>query len=210
MNSFKRSTSIFLILLLMSLGLMTACERVEEYKPDEKIIPNKLTVGILDNNIDAICVILAKELGYFEAEKLDVKFKTIETIIEGTTLLSNNELDILPYDIQCSSTSTLKDSNISVQAVKYKWDALVKFEIANLIYQNAETPLINSYLTQLKEEDKVSIDDAANPDKAIVHAEDIEVQIYKKALEEMAKRYPYVILLLLIHLNLFLHILQEY
>lgn len=64
-------------------------------------------------------------------------------------------------------------------------------QIAALIYQNAGTPLLDPYLTQLKEEKKVLKYDAAHPGNVIVLAHDIEAQIFKEALEEMVKRYPY-------------------
>lgn len=104
MKSIKKNTGeslilllmllVTILLLLMTLGLVIQFVKVDEYKPDKKLVPIKLTVGILDNNIDTVSVILAKELGYFEAENLNVEFKTIKTLKDGTDLLDNNELDI--------------------------------------------------------------------------------------------------------------------
>ena len=56
-----------------------------------------LKVGMLGQDMKTACVIMAKELGLFEEEGVDVQFEKVSNLAEGITAVSEGKLDILPY-----------------------------------------------------------------------------------------------------------------
>lgn len=66
-----------------------------------------LNVAMLGTDIKTACVILAKELGYYEEEGVLVNFEKISSLPEGLTAVSTGKLDVLPYGVipSCSFVS---------------------------------------------------------------------------------------------------------
>ena len=58
---------------------------------------DSLKVGMLGQDIKTACVIMAKELGLFEEEGLEVTFEKVSNLAEGITAVSEGKLDVLPY-----------------------------------------------------------------------------------------------------------------
>ena len=56
-----------------------------------------LRVGMLGKDMKTVCVIMAKELGLFEEEGVDVQFEKVSNLAEGITAVSEGKLDVLPY-----------------------------------------------------------------------------------------------------------------
>ncbi len=79
-------------------------ENAKEPGQSEKV---SLKVGMVGKDIKTACVIMAKELGYFEEENLDVTFETVNSLPDGLTAVSMDKIDILPYGVipSCSYIS---------------------------------------------------------------------------------------------------------
>ena len=73
----------------------TASESVSAQVPAEEM--ETLKVGMLGQDMKTACVIMAKELGLFEEEGVDVQFEKVSNLAEGITAVSEGKLDILPY-----------------------------------------------------------------------------------------------------------------
>ena len=81
-----------------------AAEEVETKSEDDKSEDSKseeqvcsLKVGMLGVDIKTACIIVAKSLGYFEEENVDVTFEQVSDLAAGITAVSEGKLDILPY-----------------------------------------------------------------------------------------------------------------
>ena len=59
--------------------------------------PAPLKVGMLGKDIKTACIIIAKELGYYAEEGVDVEFETVADLATGITAVSEGSLDVLPY-----------------------------------------------------------------------------------------------------------------
>ena len=73
----------------------TASESVSAQVPAEEM--ETLKVGMLGQDMKTACVIMAKELGLFEEEGVDVQFEKVSNLAEGITAVSEGKLDVLPY-----------------------------------------------------------------------------------------------------------------
>lgn len=62
--------------------------------PDEVVT---LKVGMIGKDIKTACIIMAKELGYFDEAGVDVQFEKVNSLPDGLTAVSMDKLDILPY-----------------------------------------------------------------------------------------------------------------
>lgn len=58
-----------------------------------------LKVATLGKDIKIACVLVAKEEGLYEEEKLDVTFETVANLSDGITAVSENKLDVLPFGV---------------------------------------------------------------------------------------------------------------
>lgn len=56
-----------------------------------------LRVATLGKDIKIACILVAKEEGLYEEEKLDVTFETVANLSDGITAVSENKLDVLPF-----------------------------------------------------------------------------------------------------------------
>ena len=90
-------------------------------------------------DIKTACIIMAKELGYFEDENLDVQFEKVNSLPDGLTAVSMDKLDILPYGVipSCSFISqgtdvvifggTISEGSEGVTAKDEKYTELSQF-----------------------------------------------------------------------------------
>lgn len=98
----KWITMILCLILVGSAAIcLTACGKEKQEQN------SSLTVGMIGKDIKAACIIMAKELGYFEDENLDVTFETVNSLPDGLTAVSMNKIDILPFGVipSCSFIS---------------------------------------------------------------------------------------------------------
>lgn len=81
-----------------------AADKDDEAEAGEAVT---LNVAMLGKDIKTACVILAKELGYFEEEGVSVNFEQVSSLPEGLTAVSTGKLDVLPYGVipSCSFVS---------------------------------------------------------------------------------------------------------
>lgn len=124
----------FVLAFSLCAGL-TSCG--EEEEPAERVT---LKVGMLGKDIKTACVIMAKELGYFEDENLDVQFETVNSLPDGLTAVSMDKLDILPYGVipSCSYISqgtdvvifggTISEGSEGITAEEESYTELSQFE----------------------------------------------------------------------------------
>ncbi len=107
----KKILAVILCLAMaaVSAAALSACGSDEEAKAPETEQTETVTlkVGMLGKDIKTACIILARELGYFEEENLDVQFETVNSLPDGLTAVSMDKLDILPYGVipSCSYIS---------------------------------------------------------------------------------------------------------
>lgn len=100
----KLLTVTLIIVMVFSMSALgTGCGQ-KDTPSGEKVT---LKVGMIGKDIKTACIILAKELGYFEEENLDVQFETVNSLPDGLTAVSTDKLDILPYGVipSCSFIS---------------------------------------------------------------------------------------------------------
>lgn len=100
----KKIIAMFICLMMVfgTVTVMTSCGGNDE--PAETVT---LKVGMIGKDIKTACIIMANQLGYFEAENLDVQFETVNSLPDGLTAVSMDKLDILPYGVipSCSYIS---------------------------------------------------------------------------------------------------------
>lgn len=91
------------VMVLTTAFFATGCGNEEE-TTKEKVT---LKVGMIGTDIKTACIIMAKELGYFDDENLDVQFEKVNSLPDGLTAVSMDKLDILPYGVipSCSFIS---------------------------------------------------------------------------------------------------------
>lgn len=89
-----------LVMVFSLTAVLSGCggeEAAEE--PEAEVVT--LKVGMLGKDIKTACIIMAKELGYFDEENLDVQFEKVNSLPDGLTAVSMDKLDILP--LRCNS-----------------------------------------------------------------------------------------------------------
>lgn len=98
-----------------------------------------LKVGMAGLDIKTACIIIAKQLGYFEEEGVNVEFETISNLADGLTAVDQGKLDILPFGVIPTCTFVSKGSNVYVfgGTISEGSEIIVKAENANSI-KNAE------------------------------------------------------------------------
>jgi len=144
----KKITIIILCLLLIcTMAVMAGCSDGKPARPAAQGENNtateetiELKVGMIGKDIKTACVIMAKELGYFEDENLNVIFETINSLPDGLTAVSMNKLDILPFGVipSCSYISqgsdvvvfggTISEGSEGISAVEETYTELSQFE----------------------------------------------------------------------------------
>lgn len=92
----KKRVLALMCTLIMAVSMMVGCGTQEEAKVGIEEAA-ELKVAMLGVDIKTACVILAKELGYFEEEGLNVIFEKVSNLPEGLTAVSQGKLDVLPY-----------------------------------------------------------------------------------------------------------------
>lgn len=94
-----------------------------------------LKVGMAGKDIKTVCVILAKELGYYEEEGLDVQFETVANLNDGVTALSQNKLDVLPFGFIPSATFISQGTDVEIigGTISEGSQAIVKEENKDMI-----------------------------------------------------------------------------
>lgn len=105
--------AFILCMVLMTAGL-AGCSGGEKPQDEDGQEPVTLKVGMAGQDIKTVCVILAKELGYYEEEGLDVQFETVSTLNDGVTALSMNKLDVLPYGFVPSATFISQGTDVVI------------------------------------------------------------------------------------------------
>lgn len=58
-----------------------------------------LTCALLGKDIKIACIVIAKEEGLYEEEKLNVSFETVANLSDGATAVSENKIDVLPFGV---------------------------------------------------------------------------------------------------------------
>lgn len=133
----KKIIAMFICLMMVfgTVTVMTSCGGNVE--PAETVT---LKVGMIGKDIKTACIIMANQLGYFEAENLDVQFETVNSLPDGLTAVSMDKLDILPYGVipSCSYISqgtdvvifggTISEGSEGVVADGTKYTDLSQFE----------------------------------------------------------------------------------
>lgn len=105
-----------MLLLILILAISTGCGNnsgdAKDDATDKEL--TVLKVGMAGKDIKTACVILAKELGYYEEEGLDVQFETVSNLNDGVTALSMNKLDVLPYGFVPSATFISQGTDVVI------------------------------------------------------------------------------------------------
>lgn len=112
----KKTLRIIALLLIVAIstGILGGCGNSTgkgategNSKGNVKAEDNKLTIGMAGVDIKTACIILAKELGYYEDEGVDVQFEKITSLPDALTAVSMDKLDVLPFGIipTCSFVS---------------------------------------------------------------------------------------------------------
>ena len=105
----KKIISVVTILLMLA-AVLAGCGGENE----EASEPVTLKVGMAGKDIKTVCVILAKELGYYEEEGVDVQFETVSNLNDGVTALSQSKLDVLPYGFVPSATFISQGTDVVI------------------------------------------------------------------------------------------------
>lgn len=124
-------------MILAAAAVMTSCGS-EEPAEDAEVVT--LKVGMIGKDIKTACVIMAKELGYFDDAGVDVQFEKVNSLPDGLTAVSMDKLDILPYGVipSCSFISqgtdvvvfggTISEGSEGVSKTDVKYTKLSDFE----------------------------------------------------------------------------------
>lgn len=145
----KRSIPVWICLFIVCtfvIGLSGCSEKEEERETVENDQMQEaseeisLTVAMIGKDIKTACVIMAKELGYFEDENLNVTFETVNSLPDGLTAVSMNKIDILPYGVipSCSFISqgtdvviiggTISEGSEGISSIDETYTELSQFE----------------------------------------------------------------------------------
>ena len=138
MNNKSFLKSICLMLIVSVCLCFSGCGGDKETESETERAT--LKVAMLGKDIKSACVIMAKELGYFEEENLNVQFEKVNSLPDGLTAVSMDKLDILPYGIipSCSFISqgtdvvifggTISEGSEGITAGNEKYTELLQFE----------------------------------------------------------------------------------
>lgn len=139
----KVLAAVLCLAVAMSMTVMLAAcgsEEAESSEPTQAEETVTLKVGMLGKDIKTACIIMAKELGYFEEAGLNVQFEKVNSLPDGLTAVSMDKLDILPYGVipSCSFISqgtdvvifggTISEGSEGVTADDTKYTELSQFE----------------------------------------------------------------------------------
>lgn len=130
MKNTKRSIAMLLVLTLL-LFSMTGCsasaaqgekisggEAASSGQSQEASASQKeyaaLKIGMAGKDIKTVCIIIAKQLGYYEEEGLKVEFETISNLSEGLTAVDMGKLDVLPFGVIPSATFVGQGADVVV------------------------------------------------------------------------------------------------
>ena len=108
MKTIKKIIAVITVMLISTV-FMAGCGGEKEASE-----PVTLKVGMAGKDIKTVCVILAKELGYYEEEGVDVQFETVSNLNDGVTALSQNKLDVLPYGFVPSATFISQGTDVVI------------------------------------------------------------------------------------------------
>lgn len=109
MKTIKKIIAVMMVMLI-STAVLAGCGGEKEKASDLLT----LKVGMSGKDIKTVCVILAKELGYYEEEGVDVQFETVSNLNDGVTALSQNKLDVLPYGFVPSATFISQGTDVVI------------------------------------------------------------------------------------------------
>ncbi len=89
-----------------------------------------IKVGMLGLDIKTACIILAKQLGYYEEEGVNVEFETISNLADGLAAVEQGKLDILPFGVipTCSFVSQGSDVYVIAGTIAEGSEIIVKPE----------------------------------------------------------------------------------
>lgn len=80
--------------------------------PDDT--PQVLKIGMPGKDIKIACIVIARQLGYYADEGLDVRFEPISNLSEGLTAVTMGKLDVLPFGVIPSATFVSQGSDVVV------------------------------------------------------------------------------------------------
>ncbi|NLF80856.1 MAG: ABC transporter substrate-binding protein [Clostridia bacterium] len=111
--------SALVILLALCLAALCACGNPDADvdaapDPEQNGATQTLKVGMAGLDIKTACIIIAKQLGYFEEEGVDVQFETISNLADGLTAVDQGKLDILPFGVIPTCTFVAQGSDVVV------------------------------------------------------------------------------------------------
>lgn len=106
----SKKVIVAIVLLMMSAVVIVGCGGEKEVASE----PVVLKVGMAGKDIKTACVILAKELGYYEEEGVVVQLETVSNLNDGVTALSQNKLDVLPYGFVPSATFISQGTDVVI------------------------------------------------------------------------------------------------
>lgn len=134
----KKLLAITLCLtMILTAAVLTSCGSEKENEPEEVVT---LKVGMIGKDIKTACIIMAKELGYFEEAGVNVEFEKVNSLPDGLTAVSMEKLDILPYGVipSCSFISqgtdvvifggTISEGSEGVTKAEAQYTELADFE----------------------------------------------------------------------------------
>lgn len=101
-----------MVVTVMLIAVLAGCGGNTQAGDDAE--PVTLKVGMAGKDIKTVCVILAKELGYYGEEGVDVQFETVSNLNDGVTALSQNKLDVLPYGFVPSATFISQGTDVVI------------------------------------------------------------------------------------------------
>ena len=98
----RRKTSLLLVLVVACMAFMTACGKSDESggKAEKiELSDKKETVSVARPGLDIKIanIIVASELGYYDEEKVDLKFEQVADLATGLTAVSKGDIDVLPF-----------------------------------------------------------------------------------------------------------------
>lgn len=106
----KKRVSLVLALCMVILIVVAGCSNQQD--TGETI--ETLKVGMAGKDIKTASIIVAKEMGYFEEEGVDVEFETISNLSEGLTAVDMGKLDVLPFGVIPSATFISQGTDVVV------------------------------------------------------------------------------------------------
>lgn len=97
----RKKTSLLLVLVMACMAFVTACGGAGSGEKAEKIeLSDKTeTVSVARPGLDIKIanIIVASELGFYDEEKVDLKFEQVADLATGLTAVSKGDIDVLPF-----------------------------------------------------------------------------------------------------------------